>query len=86
MHPLYRTFHFTFHIIMIIFHTLYIILYYQEQEKLKSKVVSFEVSHKKKLKPRKPICIGIKFTNNVDEVDPILKDFLKISLYKSQGM
>jgi len=57
----------------------------REQDKLKSKVDSFEVAFKKKLKPRKPICIGIKFTNNIDDADPLLKDFYKISLYKSHG-
>jgi len=43
------------------------------------------VSFKKKLKPRRPICIGIKFTNNPEELDPVLKEYVKVSLFKSQS-
>lgn len=50
---------------------------------MKSKLDSFEVAFNKKVKPRKPVTIGILFTNKIEDLHPMLKDYAKVSLHKS---
>jgi len=52
------------------------------EDKLKLKVCTFERRFSR-IKHHKPICIGITYTQNVDGVDAILKDYMKVTLFKS---
>ena len=55
----------------------------KEQDKLKAKVSSFEADMKKQFKPRKPICLGIIYTNIKEKVHPILCGYGKVHLFKT---
>ena len=55
----------------------------KEQDKLKAKVSSFEADMKKQFKPRKPICLGILYTNIKEKVHPILFGYEKVHLFKA---
>ena len=55
----------------------------KEKDKLKAKVSSFEAEMKKQFKPRKPICLGIIYTNIKEKVHPILCGYEKVHLFKT---
>jgi len=56
----------------------------REQEKLKAKLCSLETEFlKKKVKARKPLCIGVTFVNNIEKLHPLLREFAKCNLYQS---
>ena len=57
----------------------------QAKEKLKSAVTSMDVEIRRKLKPRKPICFGLVFSNNTDDLPPYLQGFDKVDLFKAPG-
>lgn len=54
----------------------------REDEKLKAKACSYEIEIKKHIKPRKPVCIGISYITKPEDLNPILRGYQKIDLYK----
>lgn len=55
----------------------------QEYEKVKSKVVSFDVELKRKIKPHKSLCIGLVFTNDPAKISPLLRSYSKVELFRT---
>jgi len=52
-----------------------------EEDKLKLKVCTFERRFQR-IKHHKPICIGISYAKGLDTVNALLKDYMKVTLFK----
>ena len=46
------------------------------------KACTLEKDFERRLKQRKPICIGVSYTRPDDNLNPVLKTFLKVALVK----